>query len=244
VRGAVYPIARAGSTGEVEMAAVLTIRLPALVRQADETLTIIRTAYDADGRGSPPVQEKVARTLTPGLGDETSYDVWSQFPLAPGRHKVRFNATSRIADGSGTALVEVEVPDLSKVSAAASSIVLGTMPEKPADNPLSALLPIVPTTSRDFTKGERITAFMRIFSGTSAPGAVEVSGRIVGTDEAHVVEIPTATIPADVFEEQRSAAYRFDLPLPQLESGLHLLSLTAKFENAQLIRRDIVFRVR
>jgi hypothetical protein len=178
------------------------------------------------------------------VGDETSYDVWSQFPLAPGRYKVRFNATSRIADGSGTALVEVEVPDLSKVSTVASSIVLGTAPEKPADNPLSALLPIVPTTSREFTKGERITAFMRLFSGSSAPGAVEISGRIVGSDETHVVELPTATIPADVFEEQRSAAYRVDLPLPQLESGMHLLSLTAKFENAQLIRRDVVFRVR
>ena len=145
---------------------MLTVRMPAVVRPADDTLTIVRTTYDANGRASKPVQSQLTRRLDPEQGDETRYDVFSRFTLSPGRHQVRFNATSRAADDSGSVIVEIDVPDLSR--ATASAIVLGTAPGDPRNDSLASLLPIVPTTARDFAPGDRVTALVKLFSGETA----------------------------------------------------------------------------
>ena len=251
LRAAAYPIARAASSGagvdEVEIAAVVTVRLGAVLRAADETLALVRTTYDAAGKASRPTQDMFTRKLAPVAvaGGEAQYDIWTRFSLPPGRHSVRFNATSRAADVSGSVFAEIEVPDLSRTRGSASSIVLGLAASAGQESPLASVLPIVPTTARDFTKGERVTAFVRLFAGAPGPAApVEVSTRILGADNKEALEIPVTAIPVESFETDRSADYTLDLPLSKLDSGLHLLSITAAFKDAPLVRRDLVFRVR
>ena len=106
LRAVVHPVARmeaaggrgsANSAVDVDLAGVLTVRLPPLLRSAAETLTVVRTVYDANGRPRPPIKEVTTRTLEPGAGDEFRYDVLSRFSLPPGRYQVRFNATSALA---------------------------------------------------------------------------------------------------------------------------------------------------
>jgi VWFA-related protein len=250
LRAAVYPMTRAtgalppGSGGAIDVAAVLTVRLSAVLRQVEDTVTLVRTAYDADGKGSPPVQEMFVRRVDPGGGDETRYDIFTRFSLEPGRHHVRFHATSRLADMSGSVFVEVDVPDTARGSASASSIVLGRRSTERQD-PLAGLVPVVPVTERDFTKADVVTAFVRLHAGSAEPGrAVEVAARIVGADDRELLELPPAVIAPDAFSETRDADYLLDLPLSRLPSGLHLLSLTATFDERRVLRRDLVFRVR
>jgi hypothetical protein len=250
IRAAVYPIAPAGSgtpsdPTTVDVAAVITVRLPAVLRPADEALTLVRTTYDEQGESSRPVQDTYQRHLEPGAGDETLYDVWTRFTLTPGRHQVRFNATSRLADASGTVIADVDVRDVSRGGPSLSAIVLGRRVMAGAQNPLADLLPILPTTARDFTKGDRVTALVRLSSGAAAAeGPVDITARLLTAADREAAAIPPVTIPAVAFAATRSAEHLFDLPLGSLESGLHLLSMTATFDGRRSIRRDVVFRVR
>jgi VWFA-related protein len=245
VRAAVYPLAAArGATVSADVAAVLTVRLPAVLRPADETLTLVRTSYDEDGVSSRPVQDTYQRRLEPGAGDETRYDVWTRFTLPPGRHQIRFNATSRLADASGTVIADVEVPDFTRAGPSLSAIVLGARTAA-AGNPLADMLPIVPTTVRDFTRADRVAALVRLGAGESLPaGPVHMTTRVLGADDREAAVIPPATIAAEAFAATGQAEYLVDLPLAGLPSGLHLLSMTATFDDSRIVRRDVVFRVR
>jgi VWFA-related protein len=250
MRGALYPVGRAAvpagaRANAVEIAAVLTVRMPAVVRAVDDVLTVVRTVYDANGKASAPEQFQLTQRLEPTAGDETRYEVFSRFALSPGRHQVRFNATSRAADDSGSVIIEIDVPDLSRPTPTASPIVLGIPPGATRTDPLAPLLPIVPTTVRDFTAADRITALVELFAGESGLSEpVQVEARVVGADDRIETEAPTSIIAVEAFAESRSARYSMDLPLPSLKPGLHVLSITATFDRSRIVRRDVVFRVR
>jgi hypothetical protein len=251
LRAAVYPLLRtaaaADEEGAVEMAAVLTVRLPAVLRPAEDTLTLIRTAYDEQGRAGAPIQESFTRQLQPAGGDESPYSILTRFSLLPGRHQVRFNATSRLADLSGSVIVEVTVP-AGAVAPSASAIILGRRPEVPGEDTLGGLLPIVPTTDRDFVKGDRVAALVQLSLGRAAPAgaatSVTIEARVLDADHRESIVLPPTTIAADAFTPAGAAAHVFDLPLTELPSGLHVLSVTANFDNSRVVRRDVVFRVR
>ena len=248
LRAALYPLSPSGAaagqaSNAVDVAAVITVRMPAVLRSVEDMLTVVRTEYDAAGRGSAPQQMQVVRSLAPEQGDVTEYDVLMRFPLAPGRHRVRFNAASRVADDSGSVNVEVEVPDLSRAGASASAIVLGSA-QAASGAELAALLPIVPITARSFVASDRVTAFVRLFAGDAPAGPVAIETKIVDADDRLAIDLPRSTIPAAAFGDARSADYTLDLPLAQLKAGLHLLSITATFDPGRIVRRDVVFRVR
>ena len=66
---------------------------------------------------------------------------------------------------------DFEVPDFTRPVITASNIVLGTHPAestKRAD-PLANILPIVPTSARDFGPDENVVAFLRVFQGGTTP---------------------------------------------------------------------------
>jgi hypothetical protein len=123
-------------------------------------------------------------------------------------------------------------------------IAIGHQPEADRDDPLASVMTVVPTTSRDFTRADRVTAVARIFQGGDAPPVpVAVSARILGSDDMAPVTL-TATIPGADFGDARAASYRLPLPLTDLPVGLHLLSLTAELPSGRSVRRDVVFRLR
>jgi len=250
LRAAAHPIGPAVPKAvdvqrETDVMAVITVRLPAVLRTVDDTLTLVRTVYDANGSAAPPVVETFTRRLEPGAGDETRYDVWSRFPLSPGRYDVRFNATSRLADASGSVHVEVVVPDWSQ-GPSASPIVLGTEPHGgERAEPLATVMSVVPTTARDFDRDDQVTALITLSSGPSAPrDAVTIQTTVIGSDGAAALEMPASLVAATDFVRQEFVGYRLELPLRQLRPGLYLLSMTATFDRDTPIRRDVLFRVR
>ena len=244
LRVVAYPIGRTQGGKEVEIAAVLTVRLPRVLRSADDQLTVIRTAYDEDERAGRPVKDVYDQHVEPTSSDELRYDVLSHFSLPPGRHQVRFNGTSKLADASGSVFVEVVVPELGRASTA-SSLVLGTAASGTRTDALATLLPIVPTTARDFSQSDRVTALLRLFAPEgAAPAPVDVAVRLIRSDSSDAADIAPSSVPASAFDVNGTADYKLDLPMSALKSGLHLLSVTATFADARQVRRDVVFRIR
>jgi hypothetical protein len=71
LRAAVFPLGpKAGTRGIVDVAVVLTTRLPPLQVPTPERLNIVRTLYDTEGRSGTPTPETVNITLQPQRGDE------------------------------------------------------------------------------------------------------------------------------------------------------------------------------
>jgi hypothetical protein len=250
VRAVVYPLAPARPAPGVadhamDVAAVLTVRLPPIARSMTETLRVVRTAYDADERGSRPVEETFTQRLVAGPTEETRYDVTSRFTLPPGRHQIRFSATSTVGDAFGSVIADVEVPDGSRASRGASPIILGTPAGAAAPPPFGALLPLVPMTNREFSRTDRISAFVRLLTGRDAVTMpVVVTPRLIASHGRDALDLETAEVAVDRFGADGTADYLLELPLASLESGLHLLSVTARFEGSRDVRRDLVFRMR
>jgi VWFA-related protein len=243
LRVAVHPVALLPN-GDVDVASVLTVRVPAPRERLDDSLTLIRTVIDLDGRAGRPDQQKLTRTIAPGAGDVVRYDVLSRFPLSPGRYEIRFNATSRFTDSSGSVYAEIEVPDLRKSPIAVPGIALGYLTDEPRADDVASVMDMVPTTSRDFTRNDRVRALVRVFQGGDAPVApVSIAARVLGADDVEPVTVDE-TIDAARFEPARAADYQLDLPFDRLEPGLHLLSITASLPQGRSVRRDVVFKLR
>jgi hypothetical protein len=201
--------------------------------------------YDAEGRVGPPARQIVTRRLEPGPTDEVRYDVLMRMDLTPGRHEIRVNARSAALDRSGSVYATIEVPDFTRGALTLSGIVFGTPPVEGAvrEDALAPLVPVVPTSVRDFAPADRITTFLRIYQGAGRPIVpVTVSAQILDSLDATVFEA-TETIAADAFAARRSAPYQLALPVPRLAHGPHLLSIRVSAEGVAPVRRDVVFRV-
>ncbi|MEO8483308.1 MAG: VWA domain-containing protein [Acidobacteriota bacterium] len=245
LRLSVAPVGRAAGSGRlVDVAATLTVRWPAVRAEVADTLRIVRTIYDADGRASAPVQETTAVTIKPAGADETRVDFQRRVALAPGRYQFRFNVQSTWMKQSGTVYAEVEVPDPYRSPLALSGIVIGAPGSVSASSDGTFTLPLTPTTARDFASGEKIAAFLRIFQGSDGPpAAVQVTTELF--DVTDVSQFSQATpLASEQFGANRTAEVQVDVPLDRLKSGPYLLSMTATLPGGRKARRDLVFRVR
>lgn len=238
------PDAGRGDSG-VDVATVLSVRYPPLRAAADDTLTITRNVYDADGRSSELVRVTEAARLMPGGGDEARHDVLQRLTLEPGRYQIRFQVQSTLLDSGGTVFVDVDVPDLRRMTLGLSGLVVAGLGQSDVTwtGDLSDMVPIVPTTSREFATGETLIGFLRVYQAAAEPSAVTVKTELFDASDAVRFE-SSAEVPPDAFAPGRGAAFRFEVPLMTVEPGPHLLSITARLPTGRTARRDLVFRIR
>ncbi len=247
LRAVVLPLARtAGPTSpEVDVGVVLTVRLPPLRRSVAETLTLVRTLYDGQGRAAAPTPQTIQLNLDPSAGDEVRYDVFQRLTLAPGRYSIRLNGSSKVLDKSGSVYADFEVPDFSRAPVSMSAVVIG-MRQDPATRTdvLARVLPVVPTSARDFSANEQPVAFLRIFQGGAAPvQPLTVTTKILDLGDASKHDA-TIVLEQGEFDASRSAPFEVALPIARLTRGPYLLSIAATLPGGATTRRDVVFRIR
>lgn len=162
--------------------------------------------------------------------------------LPPGRYQIRVAAES--GDSSGSVFTDVDIPNFWKDRLSASGLFLTATPGPPQvlSDLLADLLPIVPTTARDFRPGTRVTAFVRLYQGGSKPEAVRVTRTL--RDEANRATLEETTfIDAARFAPSGAADYQWELPISTLASGAHLLTIEATVGRVA-VRRDVRFVIR
>ena len=231
---------------DANVAVVLTARLPASAGAVTDTLTLTRHVYDADGRASPPVQQKITIHLPPSLEDSVRYDAFDKLVLAPGRYQLRLNARSSVLDRSGSVYADVEVPDFARSPVTISGIALGALPSPaaPRADALGDLLPIVPVSGREFSPNDAIVAFCRIFQGGETMVRPVTLKIMILDAKSQVVLDTTETIAPAAFGDGRAAPFQLALPLARMKHGPHVLSVHATLVSGENVRRDVVFRVR
>src|SRR5204863_8110089 len=85
-------------------------------------------------------------------------------------------------DRTGSGFADVEIPNFLKDRFAASGLIVssGSPSVMAQKTVLSDVMPLVPTSTREFDRNARVTAFMRFYQGGSkSPGTVRVTATIV-----------------------------------------------------------------
>jgi hypothetical protein len=181
-----------------------------------------------------------------GAAELFEYEVLTHVAVSPGRYEVRL-AAHRASDGkTGSVYADVEVPRFAQAPLAASGVWLesATRPVPLPRNALAALIPVVPTTRREFRRGETATAMLRFYQGgTSQLAPLAVRARIVDERDAEVISTDTVITAAQFDGTPRAADHRFALPLSRLTPGRYLLTFDAAL-GSTAVRRAIVFTVR
>jgi VWFA-related protein len=247
LRTVLTPVAPAAATGrDVTVGAVLTLGYPASSTLVREQVTITRNTYDADGRASPPVQERIALELEPAGIDGQRRSFYYALRLPPGRHQVRFEVRSAALDRASSIVGDVEVPDFSRARLSTSGLLLGIDPAggTAAETAFGELLPIVPTSEREFAANAKPIAFLRLFQGAAAARVpVRVRAEIIDGRDATLFEA-SEVLPPEAFSDPKGAIFQTPLSFERLERGPHILSVTAEATGAVAVRRDLLFRIR
>lgn len=248
---------------EAAVAFVLAVRQPMAVRASRlvHELDVRVKAYSPDGRQRASVTTTAKAILSPSQRDEAICEIASKLDLKPGRYQLRFAAEGSVREHqaaseaqrvaavpggvldrqSGSVYLDVDVPDFTQ-PLALSAIMLSSKPglHTGVDEGLRKLLPVAPTTLRDFTAEDQATAFTRVYQGGTTPvEAVKIVARIVdgnGTTVFHTAE----TLESDLFAKTRSGDYIVDLPIERLDKGPHLLIIEATAGRAPS-RRELRF---
>ncbi len=243
-----------GVAGQSRAAVALTLGIeqPAPAERAVDSVDLVVSALDAtSGKQAASERVKAGLKLRPGNQDggaagvgKTFYEVLSRLDLKPGRYQVRLGAASSLSGRSGSVYYDLDVPDFSASHGALSGLVLSVTPRPmvaPGDR-FAALIPIVPTTRREFTGGDEVVAFLRLYGGgRQGTGPVTVTARI--TDSAdRVVFGTTEAVTLAASGGLRVADFRLVLPIERLLPGPHLLTIEAMIGQAAL-RRDARFGV-
>ena len=247
---------------------MLGVRQPAPPRatRVVQDIDLKIAAFSPDGHQRAGQHLTVPVTLNvPNPGGVIGYELLSHVELAPGRYQLRVAAQSaprgvqpaprtpaeghagpgeKTAARSGSVYCDLDVPDFARDALSLSGAVLSVVPgvaSGPKDA-LAAVVPIVPTTMREFTRDDKVTVFLRAYQdGRNPPLPVTLEVRIVDADGAHAFETK-ATLTAGQFAKDRGAEFSLDMPVATLRPGPHLLTIEAK-AGKRSARRDVRFEV-
>ena len=233
------PFARAGGA-EADVAIVLAVRQAARAgtTAAQDGIEVLAHAYDMQAR--PRATDRVAfhLGLRPGDDEDVRYEVVSQLRLEPGQYQLRVAAHSAILDKSGSVFYDIDVPDFASAALSMSGVVLAVAPTAlsvPKDR-LASLLPITPTAEQSFARGDRLSAFLRLYQGGRAPLAGVPIGVTILDARGAAVFGTTETLGPERFAAGRSADYLVSLPVADFEPGPYVLTLETSLGKTRVSR--------
>jgi hypothetical protein len=203
-------------------------------------------AYTPDGRPKLVGQRHTARVVLVPTNDkdQARYDLLSEISLPPGRYELRMSAHRGADNMNGSLYADLEVPDFT-APLAVSGVVVETIPAG-ATAPIGAFdmfLPVVPTSSRQFTQDQDVTVFMRLYQGgKGSTMPVEVKTRLVNEFDAPVGDGRDIVYGNQFRVGGRAADYRFAVPVSKLPPGPYLLTFDISLGETT-VSRSVQFTV-
>jgi hypothetical protein len=160
-------------------------------------------------------------------GELPRYDLLTEVTLPPGRYELRMSAWRRSDNVVSSLYADLEIPDFQLEELSASGVLVEAEPGDPVAPPgaFDALVPVIPTSNREFRREDRVTAFMRIYQGLKASLLpVTVVTKIVDEKDRTVGEGRDRLEVNRFNVGGRAADYRFPVPTLALPPGRYLMS--------------------
>ena len=210
--------------GRREAEIIVATRVDPPGRLSESTIELSTAAIDLDGKPRGILRQTI--TLLPNPGSSTAPDLPAHLPLAPGRYVVQVSAKS---DGrSGSAAVDIEVPNFDKAPLSASGLMLQRKPAPPiGDKAIAGLVPFLPTTVRQFHTEDNVGVFLRIYQGGKGRIVPVKMTAKVTNEQNKVTSTQEAMLEPESFSAARSADHEVTLPLAHLTPGEYLLEVEA-----------------
>jgi len=224
------------------VAVVARAQEPAVPERGGQ-VNVLTGAYGREGEPLATQVQTIRLRPSPAGQKVSQYEVPSRLQLRPGRHEVRVAVEDLERHLTGSVYTYVQVPDFAKEPLSLSGLVLGTRAAAP-NSTFADLLPLEPTTRREFATTDRVTAFARVYQALNDPaGAVSLTARITDASNRTAYDAKTFFTESDS-AVTHSADYRLELPLASLTTGRYLLTIEAMRKPKQTVRRDVMFSVR
>jgi len=230
---------------EALVAVTVGVTEPAGDTRSLDRLDLQIRAFTPHGDQRATMRTQVDARLPRTRGDAELVDVVAELRLKPGTYELRVGASSARLGTSGSVYTDVVVPDFAAAPLSLSGVLLMSMPRPELATPaaLPALLPVTPTTSREFGRTAIVRAHLRVYQGGKAPvGPIAVETTIVDGRNAVVLNL-AETLDVGRFLQGRSADLRIDVPASELQPGPHRLRIEAR-KGALSVSRDVIFRVK
>lgn len=161
-------------------------------------------------------------------GESPRYDLLTEMTLPPGRYELRMSAWRRSDNVAASLYADIEVPDFQLEELSASGVLVEATPGDPVAPPAAfdRLVPVIPTSNREFRREDQVVAFMRIYQGakalllpvTIATKIVDERDRTIGEGKDRI------EVNQFVVGGNRAADYRFPIPTLSLPPGKYLLT--------------------
>jgi VWFA-related protein len=238
-------VAPVGLRGRSDAALAITVALGEPLPPGRHRVELVTTALDASCLDCKRQTHRQTIEFVPSSGSDApahTYQMVSRLPVKPGRYNVRVAAV--LGDRAGSVFTDVEVPNFVKDPLSVSGLVVSVSPPAVTAQArlLSDLLPLVPSTTRDFGPGMTATAFVRVTQGGSNPPAAVRVATTIRDARDHADLERTAILEASAFHGSRSTDYRLELPIAALTPGPHLLTIELSLGKS-IVRRDARFTV-
>jgi VWFA-related protein len=215
--------------------------------QTGAPFELMTVALDHSGRSMGTARQTLDLPRPAGeAGQERRVDILSRLDLPPGDYEIRVGATVGDTSQSASVFTYVTVPAFDSEPLSLSSIVIGALPAtmtSPREF-LVPLLPIVPTAQREFTSIGRITAFLRIYQGTSRRDPiqqVQLQGFLVDA-KGQKISGESVVLTEAQFGNGRTNDHFFSLPIANLPPGDYLLRIEAAM-GRRVAGRAVRFRL-
>lgn len=208
-------------------------------------VNVFTGAFDRLGRALATSRQSV-RVTPQAIGTRAfAYEVVSRLDLRPGRYEVRTAVEDTRLGRVGSVYTYVDVPDYQRAAVSLSGLLMSVRPAGTLepDAPLAGLVPVTPTTRREFLASDDVTAFVRLYQGVSRalmPGYVVAE--ILDDRDTSVYRQETR-LAAGAFGASRAVDFSVDVPVGQLAPGSYVLGIEARHGN-ETARRDVRFTVR
>jgi hypothetical protein len=227
---------------EAGVAIVARVQQPPVTRRTVQQVQLLTTAFDPDGKPKSSHRQTARVTMLPSSTSVATYEVLSRIDLKPGRYNLRIAAHNPEIEKSGSVFYDVDVPDFRKDGLWLSGAAVSVKPGIAAAprGALSGLIPVVPSTLREFEADDEVHGFIQVTQGGRSPAvAVNLDIRMIDSTDS-VVHQASDTLEAAMFSATRSAEYQFPMPMGHLKPGEYLLTIETR-AGSRSARRDIRF---
>jgi hypothetical protein len=213
---------------------------PAASDSRRESFEVVARAFDPYGRAVGTTRQTLD-VLWPDRATSVDrrIDLLSRLDLKPGDYEIRVSVTGRDPALASSVFGYVAVPRFASDPFTLSGLVIDIEPSIPAAprDFLSSLVPVVPTSLREFSRTDRVGAVVAVYQGSTRHDAivpVRMRSRLLrGSD---VVAEDASVLTPPEFSAARAAAYRINLPLAGLSPGAYMLVVDASIDTATGVR--------